>query len=308
MYDRYDDSSRRSRERRSTRSSSRSSSRSSRYDSPSTRRASTSERTRRDSSSTRSRRPRTQVEGTRSTRNVTREPRRAPRRRGIPPITLLIAVILSAGISVFATHCVMKPKIVEAQKAEKKANNEIATLKSEVDSLQEAIKKAESSNRGVESPWLASGKFTSGDDTLDKEVKEFVDKNCGKSKDVDEAALEVYKAIAWSEYVERDDAQDPKGKDWRQEYARKYYEHDCTGNCYEYATFLSFCLQYMGYDDAIAQACIIEKESGDWGDHGLVFVTNTDGSKCMCDTSYGVNGWMIPAGSYNVQIKDVANA
>ncbi|MBQ6523411.1 MAG: arylamine N-acetyltransferase, partial [Atopobiaceae bacterium] len=95
---------------------------------------------------------------------------------------------------------------------------------------------------------------------------------------------------------------------WSLPIMSKYYEHDCTGNCYEYATFLSFCLQYMGYDEAIAQACIIEKESGDWGDHGLVFVTNTDGSKCMCDTSYGVNGWMIPAGSYNVQIKDVANA
>lgn len=160
---------------------------------------------------------------------------------------------------------------------------------------------------GVKSPWTTSGTFTSGDATLDEEVKDFCDGIATSDMGQDTAALEVYKGISWSLYVERDDAQNPSGKDWRIEYARKYYEHDNSGNCYEFAAFLGYCLQYLGFDDAIGEAVIVQLQSGDWGDHGLVFVTNTDGSKCLCDTSLGTNGWMLPISTYNYEIKDFEN-
>lgn len=161
---------------------------------------------------------------------------------------------------------------------------------------------------GVKSPWLKSGKFSSGDATLDEEVKTFCDGIATTDMDLATAALEVYKGVAWSEYVERDDAQHPAGPDWRIEYARKYYEHDRSGNCYEFASFLSFCLQYLGYTDAHAEGVLIEKQSGDWGDHGLVYVTNLDGTPSLCDTSRGTDGWMLKDTSYNVQFQDFENA
>ena len=167
---------------------------------------------------------------------------------------------------------------------------------------------ATSTGAGVEDPWLTQGTFTTGDATLDQEVKAFCDERVTTAMNVDTAALEVYKAIAWAEYVERDDAQHPAGKDWRIEYARKYYEHDCSGNCYEFAAFLMYCLRYLGYQDATAQGVAIELQSGSWGDHGLVYVTNTDGRKCLCDTSRGVDGWMLDDTVYNVEIQDFENA
>ncbi|MBR3328287.1 MAG: hypothetical protein IKG22_13290 [Atopobiaceae bacterium] len=167
---------------------------------------------------------------------------------------------------------------------------------------------ATSTGAGVEDPWLTQGTFTTGDETLDQEVKAFCDERVTTAMNVDTAALEVYKAIAWAEYVERDDAQHPAGKDWRIEYARKYYEHDCSGNCYEFAAFLMYCLRYLGYQDATAQGVAIELQSGSWGDHGLVYVTNTDGRKCLCDTSRGVDGWMLDDTVYNVEIQDFENA
>lgn len=161
---------------------------------------------------------------------------------------------------------------------------------------------------GVKDPWLKSGVFSSGDETLDEEVKTFCDGIANTDMDLATAALEVYKGVAWSEYVERDDAQHPAGPDWRIEYARKYYEHDCSGNCYEFASFLSFCLQYLGYTDAHAEGVLIEKQSGDWGDHGLVFVTNLDGTPSLCDTSKGTDGWMLKDTVYNIQMQDFESA
>ena len=162
--------------------------------------------------------------------------------------------------------------------------------------------------KGVKSPWTESGTFTTGDATLDEEVKEFCDGIATSDMDIDTAALEVYKGVSWSKYVERDDAQHPSGKNWRIQFARQYYENGCSGNCYEFAPFLGYCLQYLGFEDAHGEAVFIELKSGDWGDHGLVFVTNTDGRSCLCDTSLGTNGWMLDDTSYNYEIQDLENA
>lgn len=165
-----------------------------------------------------------------------------------------------------------------------------------------------SEEAGVESPWVKSGPYTTGDTVLDSEVKAYCDSIVDTSLSQDSAAFEVYKSIAWSDYVERDAAQHPSGENWRTEFARMYYENGCSGNCYEFASFLSYCLQYLGYEDAVAEGVEIEFQSGNWGDHGIVFVTNTDGSSCICDTARGTDAWMISPSSYNMQIMNFESA
>lgn len=292
MYDYYDDGGR-SRELRGSSSSAG--------------RSRTSGRTTRDSR-TRSSRP----SGRGSSRTRRSSLDRRPRNNSLTfkPLGVAIIVVLSVLLSVFLTRCTMTPKIKEAQKAERAAKNEVVELKNELSALQTSLDqaKAELKGKGVDSPWTKSGKFTTGDDMLDNEVKTFCDKNSGTGLAQPAAALEVYKAVAWADYVERDNAQDPKGKDWRIVYAKQYYENDCSGNCYEFAAFLGYCLQYMGYEDAVSQVVIVELQSGGWGDHGLVFLTDTDGRACLCDTSLGTDGWLLDADSYNVEIQDVENA
>lgn len=293
MYDYYDDDSRSRELRRSSSAGSR---------------GRTSGRSTRD----------TRTRSSRSTRSSGRGSSRRSSLNGRPrnnavtvkPLGVAILVVLSVLLAVVLTRCTMTPKIKAAQKAEREAKNEVVELKNQVASLENSLAQAQAElkNQGVESPWTKSGKFTTGDDTLDKEVKTFCDKNSGTGLAQADAALEVYKAVAWADYVERDNAQDPKGKDWRIVYAKQYYENDCSGNCYEFAAFLAYCLQYMGYEDAVSQVVIVELQSGGWGDHGLVFLTDTNGRACLCDTSLGTDGWLLDADAYNVEIQDVENA
>lgn len=166
--------------------------------------------------------------------------------------------------------------------------------------------KATTKASGVADPWLRSGKrFSTGNSRLDEEVKSFCDGIASTDMDKDVAALEVYKGVAWANYVERDQNQHPSGKDWRIEYALQFFDNGLSGNCYEFASTLQFCLQYLGFEDAHAEAVLVELSSGNWGDHGLVYVTNTDGRSCLCDTAKGTNGWMLDANVYNTQPLDI---
>jgi hypothetical protein len=230
----------------------------------------------------------------------------------VPLVACVLAVLIGVGVSVGATRCVMRPQIEEAEQAAISANNQVVSMQSDVSRLQEELRvakaQAEDANAGVESKWTSSGRFTTGDETLDQEVKDFCDGIVKEGQSQEDAVMAVYTAIAWSEYVERDDAQNPSGENWRIEYARKYYEHDCSGNCYEFAAFLGYCLRYMGLEDAVSQAVLVQLQSGSWGDHGIVYVTSLDGRSCLCDTSLGVDGYMLDADSYNVQIRDVENS
>ncbi len=208
-------------------------------------------------------------------------------------------------LSVTATALIMRPLIVRAKQEAYDAKAQVAALTQGTDPTKDATRGARGeSGDGVDDPWVASGTFTTGDATLDEEVKAFCDGICTTDQGRDEAAFAVYTAVALSESVERDDAQDPSGAQWRIDYARKYYEHDCSGNCYEFSAFIMYCLRYLGYDDALAEGVILEYQSGDWGDHCLVFVTNEDGESCLCDTSLGVDGWMLSSGVYNYEVQD----
>ncbi|MBR3315828.1 MAG: hypothetical protein IKG18_17015 [Atopobiaceae bacterium] len=270
---------------------------------------------------------------TREGERDTRSSRPADVRQGLPVIPTLVAFVVAIAITSFVTRSLVlksvggsagsgAAEVAAASSAEGEGTSQVQsgdatqdddssadarTSTSKETSSETSTRKDSKSGNGVKSPWITSGTFTTGDATLDEEVKEFCDGIATTDMDIDTAALEVYKGVAWSEYVERDDAQHPAGKDWRIEYARQYYENDRSGNCYEFAAFLSYCLQYLGLEDAHAEAVILELKSGDWGDHGLVYVTNTDGTPSLCDTSLGTNGWMLKETAYNVQIQDVEN-
>lgn len=248
-----------------------------------------------------------------------------PQKKGwprVPIVVTILLVIVSIVASVFITRAVMMSKVQKAEVEATVSKDQASALAKRIEEL-EAQQSAQATDattanpattpattqQGVEDPWLADGAlYTSGDSTLDEEVKSYVDARVDTSMTQADAVFEVYKGIAWSDYVERDQAQHPSGTDWRTKFARQYFENSCSGNCYEFAAFLSFCMQYLGYTDATAQGVTIEFEGGNWGDHGIVFVTNTDGSKCICDTARGTNGWMLSEGAYNMEIMDFESA
>jgi len=164
---------------------------------------------------------------------------------------------------------------------------------------------------GVDDPWVEGGKFTTGDEELDRMIKEICDAEYGNytSEDRAERAYNTFLYITRHDYVERYEGeqyenQHPQGPDWDKLYAKQFYLAD-TGNCYEFAAAAQFAFRYYGYDDAVGQPCLVKQESGDYGQHGLVFVTNDAGEPTVCDPSFSANGYMLPGGSYTFMLEDI---
>ena len=161
------------------------------------------------------------------------------------------------------------------------------------------------STEGVEDPWVEGGRFTTGDAELDKMVKQFCDDNSNKDLSASENAFNVYCAVVWGEYIESDDNQEPLGPNWDIEYAKQYITAG-GGNCYNFCAFNEYVLKYFGYSDAVAEPCIVLRQSGDYGDHGLVFVTNIEnGKRCLCDSAFGSDGWMVDINEYTMQVRNI---
>lgn len=160
--------------------------------------------------------------------------------------------------------------------------------------------------KSVEDPWVESKVFTTGDAELDANIKELCDNESEAGLSASENAYRAYIAVAWSNYQERDDNQNPQGPDWTLTYAKQWFANGNSGNCYELTATTQYVLQYFGYSDAKAEPCFVELESGDMGDHGLVFVTDiTDGSPRIVDDALGTNGWMLDEDALSYQIKDI---
>ncbi|MDO4399421.1 MAG: hypothetical protein Q4D27_00555 [Coriobacteriia bacterium] len=196
------------------------------------------------------------------------------------------------------------------------ANSEVAAVESseatESSSSSSASEGSSSSSsagaqEGVVSPWTESGYFSTGDSTLDNYVKDFCDKNSNSSDTFSANAEAVNRIVSTqADYVERENNQSPWGPDWDVEYAKQFFEAGNSGNCYNSAAVTQFILQYFGYSDAEGQPCIVELQSGDWGDHGLVFVTNkVDGKRCIVDDALGGNGWMLDIDSYSFDVRNI---
>lgn len=157
---------------------------------------------------------------------------------------------------------------------------------------------------GVEDPWVRGGRFTTGDAELDLLIKDFCDNNSEAGKGLEENAFTVYCRAMWAEFIERDDNQEPVGPTWDITYAKQILTEG-GGNCYEQVALGEYVLKYFGYSDACAEPCLILRQSGEYGVHGLLYVTDKDGRKCLCDPALGANGWMLDADLYTVKVMDV---
>lgn len=161
--------------------------------------------------------------------------------------------------------------------------------------------------QGVASPWTDDGRFSTGDSALDNYVKQLCDEHTSEGATFDQAAYDTYIYVSRTDYIERENNQSPWGENWAQEYAKQYFEAGKTGNCYSFAAVTEYVLKYFGYSDAEAQPCIVKLESGAWGDHGLVFVTNkVDGKRCIVDDALSANGWMLGIDDYDYDVRNIA--
>lgn len=158
--------------------------------------------------------------------------------------------------------------------------------------------------QGVDDPWVASGRFSTGDAELDQMVKGFCDSNSRADLNAADNAFNVYCYAVWAEFVERENNQHPTGPDWDKVYAKQALSGNGV-NCFEQVAVAEYILKYFGYADAQAEPCFILRQSGEYGDHGLLYVTDLDGRKCLCDPAFGANGWMLDAGIYTVKVMDV---
>ena len=160
---------------------------------------------------------------------------------------------------------------------------------------------------GVESPWTDNGRFSTGDSALDEYIKKLCDSHTESGATFDKGAYDTYIYVSRTDYVERENNQSPWGETWDVEYAKQYFEEGEKGNCYNFAAVTEYVLKYFGYSDAEAEPCIVKLESGAWGDHGLVFVTNkVDGKQCMVDDALSADGWMLDINSYDFDVRNIA--
>lgn len=215
----------------------------------------------------------------------------------------IVAVIVIIVLLVTLVRCAAG--IVSGSDSSTGAQVAVTTTSGESASSSSSAATTLAANEGVEDPWVEGGRFTTGDAELDQMVKTFCDDNSNPDLSAADNAFNVYCAVVWGEYIESDDNQEPLGPNWDIEYAKQYITAG-GGNCYNFCAFNEYVLKYFGYSDATAEPCIVLRQSGDYGDHGLVFVTNIeDGRRCLCDSAYGSNGWMVDIDAYTMQVRNI---
>ncbi len=217
-------------------------------------------------------------------------------KRGILIAAALIVVLILANLVTCAAGAL-------SGGASKASSSTAASASSEAASSQASSTTAK---QGVASPWTDDGTFSTGDSTLDAYIKDVCDKHSKDGATYDENAYDTYIFVSRTDYVERQNNQSPWGPTWDVEYAKQYFEEGDSGNCYNYAAVVEYVLKYFGYSDAEAEPCVVALESGAWGDHGLVFVTNKkDNKRCIIDSSLSANGWMLDGDSYQYDIRNI---
>ena len=194
-----------------------------------------------------------------------------------------------------------------APKSESTGDTAAAEAAGEGQEQSEQAAQAAAAAQGVESPWTDDGRFSTGDTALDTYVKQLCDEHTSSGATFDQGAYDTYIYVSRTDYVERENNQSPWGETWDVEYAKQYFEAGNKGNCYNFAAVTEYVLKYFGYSDAEAEPCIVKLESGAWGDHGLVFVTNkVDGKRCIVDDALSANGWMLDINDYDYDVRNIA--
>lgn len=169
-----------------------------------------------------------------------------------------------------------------------------------------ASSSAAEATQGVSSPWTDDGRFSTGDSALDNYIKELCDEQTAPGSTFDKAAYDTYIYVSRTDYIERENNQSPWGENWDVEFAKQYFDEGRSGSCYNFAAVTEYVLKYFGYSDAEAEPCIVKLESGAWGDHGLVFVTNkVDGNRCIVDDALSANGWMLDINAYDYDVRNI---
>lgn len=217
-------------------------------------------------------------------------------KRGILIAAALIVILILANLVTCAAGAL-------SGGASKASSSTASSASSEAASSQASSTPAK---QGVASPWTDDGTFSTGDSTLDAYIKDVCDKHSTDGATYEENAYDTYIYVSRTDYIERQNNQSPWGPTWDVEYAKQYFEEGDSGNCYNYAAVIEYVLKYFGYSDAEAEPCVVALESGAWGDHGLVFVTNKkDNKRCIIDSSLSANGWMLDADSYQYDIRNI---
>lgn len=166
---------------------------------------------------------------------------------------------------------------------------------------------------GLQDNWVSSAVFTTGNKDLDIQVKDFCDALTTEGMTASENAQEVFNTIVWSGYEERTEEEKPMGRDWATVSARHYFDTGNpaegiggTGDAYEFAAAISYCLRYFGYSDALAIPVLIGKSGAGQYGSALVVVTDEDGRSCVCDPTLSADGWMLDRSTYNtILVEDI---
>ena len=185
----------------------------------------------------------------------------------------------------------------ESQPAEAEAGTEAQA--------QTSVPMGRGSDTGLDDPWVLSGKFTTGDAELDEFVKGICDSN-STSSDPSVNALNAYKVVLGYDYEERDDNQYISNAGWDLDFAIQFMQSK-GGNCFNNSAMMQWVCRYFGYDDATAVPIVVLMQSGNWSDHGAVFVTDIyhDGKPCVIDDALFEDGWMMDGDTYTYSVIDV---
>ena len=220
----------------------------------------------------------------------------------LPRIGIVVAAIVVIVILVNLVQCV--GGAISGGQAEAPAETTATETAEGTESSSSAA--AEASTEGVESPWTENGRFSTGDSELDNYIKKVCDEHSTEGASFDKNAYETNIYISRTDYVERENNQSPWGEGWDVEYAKQYFQEGNSGNCYNYCAVTEYVLKYFGYSDAEAEPCVVHLESGNWGDHGLVFVTNkVDNKRCLVDDALSADGWMLDIDAYEYDVRNI---
>lgn len=165
--------------------------------------------------------------------------------------------------------------------------------------------------QGVEDPYTYTGYFTTGNDELDQQVKAFCDSIGDPTLEARDNAKKVFDAIAQkSDYTVRAYADKPGGPEWYRVCGEQYFASAKpdegkagSGDYYDYASAVCWCLRYFGFSDALAVP--LTNEAGtDYG-KAVVVVTDISDTLCVCDPSRPYDGWMLDAYAQNLVIENI---
>lgn len=217
--------------------------------------------------------------------------------RVLPVVSLILAF---AAVIVFYRRFMPQPKQVDAAET----------------MLAQGQQTSSSANQdgytGLEDSWLSDENFTTGNADLDYQVKAFCDALSYEDLSAAENAQNVFDTIVWSSLEDRSEDEKPTGDEWTIVSAKHYFSSGIpeegvggTGDEYEFSAVASYCLQYFGFKDAWAIPILRDSAGSGQTGGAVVLVTNEDGQKCLCDSRYGSEGWMLDFESHPITVEDI---